>query len=162
MKFTRMALAAGIAGTCATLVAGCSPPKPVAAAPQPPFNASLSVPEFMTHVMEPSAERFWDGSGVMVDRQGIRDLAPTTEAGWKSLEDGAAGVAEAGNALMIPGRARAPVADWYRHAAQLSKAALEAKAVAEKHEKASLIEVGGKIDEACVSCHKQFWPGSEG
>jgi hypothetical protein len=112
--------------------------------------------EVMAHVMNPAAYQFWSGWGVVEDEHGSRDLAPKTEAEWKTIEDGAATVVLATNAIMIPGYARAPEADWNRLALEVQKIALEGKAAAEKHDKDALGEVGARLDTACDLCHEKF------
>ena len=72
------------------------------------------------------------------------------------METAAAVLIEAGNALQIPGRARAPEADWYRFAQQLTAEAVLAKAAAEKHDKAGAYSEGAKVYLICTACHKEY------
>jgi hypothetical protein len=143
---------------CAALLTACSPKTPAApAAPEAAkFNTDIDMVELMVHVVDPAAFAFWRGSGWEITEKGERDLSPTTEEGWKTLEDGAATVAEAGNLLMLPGRARAPEADWNRYANLLTQRAMEAKAAAEKKDKQAVFDTGGRLYEVCTACHKQF------
>ena len=139
---------------CAALLAACSQPKPPAAPAR--FNTSLPMTEFMDHVIDPASFAYWHGSGTEITRAGERDLSPTTEAGWVALENAAATLIEAGNALQVTGRARAPEADWDHFAQQLSARATEAKDAAEKKDKAAVFGDGAKIYEVCTACHKQY------
>lgn len=122
------------------------------------FNTTVDVKELMAHVIDPAAFMFWRGSGTEVTEAGERDLSPTTPEGWKVVEDGAAIVAEGGNMLMLPGRARAPEAEWNKYAKQLSERALEAKAAAEKQDKKAMFDTGARLYEVCVDCHHKFIP----
>ena len=58
----------------------------------------------------------------------------------------------------MPGRARAPEAEWNTYAKQLTERALEAKAAAEKQDKPAMFEAGARLYEVCVACHQKFIP----
>ena len=141
---------------CATLLAACSPQKPAAPVAQAKFNSSLPMTEFMDHVIDPASFAYWHGSGTEITKAGERDLSPTTEEGWVALENAAATLIEAGNALQVTGRARAPEADWNHFAQDLSARAAEAKDAAEKKDKAAVFADGAKIYEVCTACHKEY------
>jgi hypothetical protein len=134
----------------AVLLAACQPK-----AEQPAYTG-LDMQELMVHVVDPAAFAFWRGSGYVLTEAGEQDLAPTTEEGWKAVEDGAATVAEAGNLLMLPGRAREPVAEWNKYAKLMTERALEAKAAAEKKDKKAVFDTGGRLYEVCVACHEKY------
>ena len=123
---------------------------------QEPQYAGLDMQELMIHVIDPAAFAFWRGSGFELTEEGERDLSPTTEEGWKVVEDGAATVAEAGNLLMLPGRAREPADEWNKYAKLLTQRALEAKAAAEAKDKKALFDTGGRLYEVCVACHEKY------
>ena len=143
---------------CAALLTACSPGKP----PTPKadagvkFNTDLPMTEFMGHFVDPASFMYWKGSGVELTEKGERDLSPTTDEGWDVLVSGATMLVEAGNILQLPGRTRAPEADWNKYAQMLTDRALIARAAAEKHDKKAVFDEGGKIYEVCVACHEQF------
>src|SRR5439155_5024100 len=116
----------------------------------------LPMTEFMDHVVDPAAFAYWRGSGTEVTAKGERDLSPTTEEGWLEVENGAAVLIEAGNALQLPGRARAPAADWNRYAQLLTTRAVAAKAAAEAKDRKAVFDDGGRLYEVCTACHKQY------
>lgn len=125
------------------------------------YNTSIDVQELMVHVIDPAAFMFWRGSGYEITEAGERDLSPTTPEGWKTVEDGAAIVAEAGNMLMLPNRARAPEAEWNKYAKLMTERALEAKDAAMKQDKQAVFDTGGRLYEVCVACHTKFIPVTE-
>lgn len=143
--------------TMAVTLASCSKPKPPLPPPAP-YNLEIPVNELMAHVISPAAFAFWGGAGVVSNAAGEHDLTPKTEAEWKKVEDGAATVVEGVNTLMLPGRARAPQADWYRHATKVGKLAKAGKDAAEHQDRDAVWKIGGELDEACDDCHKQFMP----
>jgi hypothetical protein len=125
---------------------------------QAQYNTAIDVPELMIHVIDPAAFMFWRGSGFEITEEGERDLSPTTPEGWKTVEDGAAIVAEAGNMLMLPNRARAPEGEWNKLAKLMTERALEAKEAAMKQDKQAVFDTGGRLYEVCVACHQKFIP----
>jgi hypothetical protein len=136
---------------CLLALGACSPK-----GEQPAYNTQTDMAELMIHVIDPAAFAFWRGSGTEYTEQGERDLSPTTPEGWKTVEDGAATVAEAGNLLMLPGRPREPVADWNRYARDMTARALEAKDAAMRMDKQAVFDTGGRLYETCVACHEKF------
>ena len=138
-----------------TLIAACSPGKPTATAGAK-LNTDLPMTEFMGHFVDPAAFMYWKGSGYEMTEAGERDLSPTTDEGWDVLVTGATMLVEAGNILQMPGRTRAPEADWNKYAQLLTERALIARAAAEKHDKQAVFDEGGKVYEVCVACHEQF------
>lgn len=149
---------------CAALLAACSPPKkaePVTAvAAAAKFNTDLTMEEFMGHVVDPAAFAYWAGSGTEETAKGVRDLSPTTDEGWEKLENAAAIVAEAGNLMQLPGRERrlpgVPDSDWYKHAQDLTRVAMIAKAAAEKHDKDAVFKAGADLYSECTACHEKY------
>lgn len=148
MRVFRWLAAAGLVA-----LAGCSQ---AAKAPEAAYNTDLPMNELMGHVVDPASFAYWRGAGTEVTEAGERDLSPTTPEGWKVVEDGAATLIEAGNAMLIPGRPREPVADWNRYTQAMIKQAIVAKAAAERQDKEAVFEEGAKLYQTCVACHAQF------
>ena len=100
-------------GAAAALVLGCvATPVPAgdgatpAQGPAGPFTAHVDMPTFMEHVLTPAARTIWTANAVVIDAGGDHDLSPRTDGDWEKIESGAATLAEATNALMIPERVR--------------------------------------------------------
>lgn len=142
------------------LLSACSPGDPGGKRAVLPkgaeFNTDLPMSEFMGHFVDPAAFMYWKGSGTDITEQGERDLSPTTDEGWDVVVSGATMLIEAGNALQLPGRTRAPEADWIKYAQMLSDRAVIARAAAEKRDKQAVFDEGGRVYEVCVACHEQF------
>jgi hypothetical protein len=146
---------------CAALLAACSPQKSTETASATVVGAkfntdALPMPELMGHVVDTAAFAYWKASGTEETAHGTKDLSPTTEEGWEAMESAAATLIEVGNTLQLPGRARAPEADWYKFAQQLTAQAILAKAAAEKHDKAGTYSEGAKLYLICTACHKEY------
>lgn len=125
------------------------------APPQPQYDTTLNMKELMGHVVDPGAWAVWRASGEIDTQQGTESLAPKTEVQWEAAESGAAEVAEAGNLLLLPGRAHAEPA-WSDFARQLTKTALAAKAAAEAHDEKRLYDTGAAVYQVCTACHAKY------
>ena len=140
----------------ALLLTACNGKSAAPAAGAVKYDTSLTVTELMGHMIDPGAFMYWNATGEEVTEAGTTSKAPTTEEGWENMVTGVTIVAEAGNALQLPGRAIAPEADWNRYARQLTAQALVARAAADKHDAKLTTEEGAKLYQVCVACHKQY------
>jgi hypothetical protein len=154
----RLVTVAATAALTAALLAACQPQKPAATAEAGgavKYNVdALPMPEFMGHVVDPASFAYWKGSGTEETANGTKELTPTTDEGWESMETAAAVLIEAGNALQIPGRPRP--GNWNKYAQDLTAEAILAKAAAEKHDKQGVYTEGAKVYQICTACHKEY------
>jgi hypothetical protein len=124
------------------------------AATAPPFQAYVDMKTFMEHVLSPAAAIIWKVNGVVIDAKGEHDLSPKTDDDWEQIVSGAATLAEATNALMIPQRARDP--SWNPYVKKLADAADKAYRAAEAHDLKSISEVSDQLDGICAACHRHY------
>jgi len=122
--------------------------------PMPPFKAHVDMKTFMEHVLTPAAQIVWSVNGSIIDAKGERDLSPKTDDDWEKITSGAATLAEATNALMIPERAQD--AQWNFYAKKLADAGDKAYQAAEAHDLKSVAEVSDRLDGICASCHRHY------
>jgi hypothetical protein len=124
------------------------------AAGAPPFQAYVDMKTFMEHVLSPAAAVIWKVNGVVIDAKGEHDLSPKSDDDWEQIVSGAATLAEATNALMIPQRARDP--SWNPYVKKLADAADKAYRAAEAHDLKSISEVSDQLDGICAACHRHY------
>jgi hypothetical protein len=143
------------AGIAAALVIVCA-----AAAPSlgedagPPYRAYVDMKTFMEHVLTPAAKIVWSVNGVVIDEKGEHDLSPKTDDDWEQIVSGAATLAEATNALMIPERALD--GQWTFYARKLAEAADKAYVAAEAHDLKAISQVSDQLDGICAACHRHY------
>ena len=148
-RFPPVALAAVvIAGAVA------SPSMSEEAAPMPPFQAYVDMKTFMQHVLTPAATIIWRVNAVVIDEKGEHDLSPKSDADWEKIVSGAATLAEATNALLIPQRARD--LQWNFYVKNLAAAANKAYLAAEARDLKSIAEVSDRLDGICAACHRHY------
>jgi cytochrome c556 len=133
---------------------GSSPSISDSAASMPPFKPHVDMKTFMEHVLTPAAKVIWSVNGVTIDAQGEHDLSPKTDDDWENITSGAAMLAEATNALMIPSRAQD--AEWNSYVKKLADAADRAYQAAEVHDLKTVSEVSDRLDGICASCHRHY------
>jgi hypothetical protein len=144
----------GICCAAAVLCAIAAPSAGGDAVPTPPFQAHVDMKTFMEHVLTPAAKAIWSVNGVVIDEKGEHDLSPKSEADWEQIESGAATLAEATNALMIPQRALDP--QWNFYAEKLAEAANKAYLAAEARDLKSISDVSDRLDGICAACHRHY------
>jgi hypothetical protein len=135
------------------LLAGCEAPPPPP--PKPPFNTTLVVKQVMQWVIDPAADVIWDSVKTIITEKGTQEIAPHTDAEWENVRNAAATIMEAGNLLMVEGRAR-DQKDWFATARRLSDAGSEALKAAEAKNTEALFAAGGNIYKVCAACHQQY------
>jgi hypothetical protein len=141
----------------------------------------LTIRDLMQSIVDPSADAIWGAVGTIADKQGLRDLSPKTPEEWLELRGAAVRLIEGANLLMMPGREAAPagvgsdapgvelepaeitaLVTKERESFDTFAMALQAVSVevleAVKTKNADLlIELGGRMEEVCESCHQTFW-----
>jgi len=135
----------------------------------------------MESMIDPSADVLWGAAGSVLDKEGVHDLAPKTQGEWLDVRRAAVRIIEGGNLLMMPGRDAAPAGtksdapgveleppqitalirrkrkEFNAFAKALQALGLEALHATEAKNTDLLIEIGGRMEDVCESCHKTFW-----
>jgi len=120
----------------------------------PPFQPYVDMKTFVEHVLTPAAKVVWSVNAVVIDEKGEHDLAPKSDADWEQVVSGAATLAEATNALMIPQRALDP--NWNGYVKRLAEAANKAYVAAEAHDLKTISQVSDQLDGICAACHRHY------
>ncbi len=172
-----LALAAAIA------LAACTRAPQQTNPPLPPFKPSASIQDLMVSIVDPSASALWESVSSETTAAGTRENAPQTDAEWLAVRNRAVALQEAGNLLMMEGRAvthggkatedahvagvsspqqvrqaiDANRARFNGYARELHDVGSEAVAAVDARSPARLLAAGGKLDQACERCHSVFW-----
>ncbi len=121
------------------------------------YDTTLTMRELMAFVLEPAADGLWSTAGWVEDRDGYRELYPTTEEGWERVVASAAMVAESGNLLALPDRAIDNDA-WMIYSQGLTQAGFRAMSAAASRNKEDLFQAGADIYSVCSACHQAYDP----
>jgi hypothetical protein len=129
---------------------GCAePPKP------PPFTATADVRQLMARVLEPAADVYWDAVGSVEDSTGVTALYPRTPEAWDAVRNSAYVVAESGNLLMMPPRAR-DQGEWMALSVAMIKAGQQAIKAAEARDTSAVFNAGADLYDTCTACHSRY------
>ncbi|NQX88872.1 MAG: cytochrome c [Halioglobus sp.] len=126
---------------------------------KPAYDLAMNSHQLMEWVLEPAADIVWDSAGTIITAEGHRELAPGTDAGWDKVVRAGAVLREAGNLLMLPGRAAG--ADWLEYSQALSGAGRRVMAAANAQDPDALFDAGGHVYQICRACHDQYWVRDE-
>jgi hypothetical protein len=138
---------------CVALAAtvACGGPPPSA------YKPVADVKQLMQAVVDPSADAVWESVATIFTKEGAEERRPRTDKEWAAVRSHAMTLAESGNLLMMPGRAK-DGGDWMKFAQELVDTSAVALRAAEAKNVEGLLDVGGLIDEVCERCHKKYWP----
>ena len=82
---------------------------------------------------------------------------PKTDEEWTTVQNNALNLAEAGNLLLLPGRAK-DQGEWVKNAKTLIDRGSQAFKAANAKDAKALETIGDKIDETCEGCHAKYLP----
>jgi hypothetical protein len=132
------------------LFAACSSPPPA-----PPYRPVADVKQLMANVVEPAAEVYWDAVGTVIDQKGTIEIEPQSVEEWDAVRNAAYVVAESGNLLMMPSRAK-DAGDWMTMSQEMIEAGQRAIKAAEARNKTAVFDVGAEVYDACTNCHAKY------
>jgi hypothetical protein len=144
-----------------------------------------TIKDLMESIIDPSADVLWGAVKTIVDQDGIHEVFPTTQEQWLELRQAAVRIIEAGNLLMMPGRQAAPAGtksevpgvelepaqitalmkrkrkSFNAFAKALRGLGVEALRASDARNAPLMLEIGGRMQDVCESCHKTFWYPNE-
>jgi len=147
----------------------------------------VSVKELMRYMIDPASDNIFDAVKIVQTKNGTVERLPKTEEDWEKLRIGAVTLAEGIYLLKVPRpftpagdnndnttgpdateltpaqieakRAKDPVL-WNAKIEALRNVGLEVLEIAKKKKTDELWEASYNLDQACESCHIQYWyPG---
>ena len=127
----------------------------VAPVDAPAMTPVASIRQIMNGIVEPAARAVWTSVGTTVTAAGIDERAPHTPREWAALGNNAAALVEAGNLLLVGGRA-IDRAEWVAMSRALMDAGTLALEAAEGKNAEGIMVAGEKITVACDTCHQRY------
>src|SRR3989442_10978648 len=116
-------------------------------AQQSPFQPVGTMSQLMIDIIYPTSN----------DLFYIERTSPSNDSEWGAIERSALMLAESGNLLMMPGRAR-DQGDWIKDAKMLVDAGVAAFKAAKAKELDAVLAVNEQLVAACITCHQQYRP----
>jgi hypothetical protein len=140
-----------------------------------------TIKDLMESIVDPSADVLWGAAGTVVDEKGVQEMAPKTDEEWLGVRRAAVRIIEGGNLLIMADRDAAPAGtksevpgvelepaemtalikknrkSFNAFAKALQGLGLEALRASEAKNVDQLVEIGGRMEDVCESCHQTFW-----
>jgi hypothetical protein len=145
-----------------------------------------TIRDLMDSIVDPSADVVWGAVGTVVDQDGAHETFPKTPEEWLNVRRAAIRIIEGANLLMMPGRDAAPPgskseapgveleppeitvlirknrASFDAFARALQAVGAEAVRASDTQDTSALLDIGGRMQDVCESCHQAFWyPGAK-
>jgi hypothetical protein len=117
----------------------------VAIAQAPTFQPIGNMSELMINIIYPTSDAIF-----YVDRN-----PPAKDVDWNNLSNQALMLAESGNLLMMPGRARAK-GNWMNDCKMMIDAGAAAYKAAKAHDLEGVRAVNDALYASCVTCHAEY------
>ena len=114
---------------------------------RPPMRNVGSMSDLMVKIIYPASDALFY----------IETRTPKTDAEWTVLEGQALMLAETGNLLMMPGRAR-DQQQWMADAKLMLDAGAAAVKAARTKNVEAISALNDQLLESCTSCHKHYRP----
>jgi hypothetical protein len=121
----------------------------------PPIQAVATLEEVMHHMVIPNAQVIWKSTGTIMTVGNVQEIQPRTDEDWLGLEAASTILTEAGNLLMMPGRAK-DSGHWMDRARALREAGVSLHQAAKARDAAAIFERGGNLFDACQGCHFEY------
>jgi hypothetical protein len=121
----------------------------------PPIEAVATLEEVMHNMVIPNAEVVWSSVGTIYTVGKVEEIQPHNEEEWLAVERSATVLTEAGNLLMMEGRAK-DAGRWMQRAKALREAGASVHHAARARDAAAVFERGGLLFEACQGCHFEY------
>jgi cytochrome c556 len=188
-RFSIALFGAALASACGPSAKPASNSAPAAAPPQVlwgDMKPVVSVKELMRDMLDPASDYIFDAVKIVTTKNGTVETVPKTEEDWAKLRVGATTIAEGVYLLKVP-RPFTPPGDnnnsagpdatelspaqikeklekdpvlWNAKIEALRNVAKEVLDIVDKKNTAELWEASYNLDQACESCHLQYWyPG---
>jgi hypothetical protein len=132
------------------MCAGCRQPPA-----DQPFKAAATVRELMDGPIARATRTYWGSVSTIIDNAGVTEKFPMTDEEWEDVWSSAITIAESGNLLMMPPRARAD-GDWMKLSTALVDAGVSARKAAESRNPDKVLEAGEQVYNVCTQCHVQY------
>jgi hypothetical protein len=120
-----------------------------------PIAPVATVKQIMNGIIDPAATKVFDSVSTSATEKGIEEIAPANDQEWAALGDQAAALAEAGNRLLMEGRA-VDRGDWRTMSTAMIDAAKQTMKAAEAKSADAVLDAGSNLNTTCDNCHARY------
>lgn len=121
----------------------------------PQAEPVASVKQLMTGIITPASTVVYSSVSTLVTAAGVEETYPRNDDEWERVGANALALAEAGNLLMVEGRAVDNGA-WMRIAQDMVDAAKVSYNATVKKDTEALLASGETLNNSCDACHREY------
>jgi hypothetical protein len=140
------------------IIATARSARDVAAAEAVVLKPVASVKQIMKGIVGPSAAVVFTSVAFTTTVAGVEETAPRNDDEWEAVTNSAMALAEAGNLLMMDGRA-VDNQEWIRMSQAMIDAARVAVKATEAKSTEGVLASGDAINVSCDNCHRRYQRG---
>jgi len=118
------------------------------------LNAVATTREIMDGIVIPDSQAVFDA---VAYENGVLTKVPKGDDQWNRLRLHALAVAEAGNLLLMPPRAK-DAAEWATFSRAMTTKAAAVATAAESTNPDAVLLAGGELYDTCTACHGKYLP----
>ena len=127
----------------------------VATKPVVAVRPIASIKQIMNGIVAPGANAVFNAVSTTVTQKGIEEVFPRNDEEWAALGNSAAALAEAGNMMMVEGRA-VDAGDWIKMSQALVDAGTQALKAVDAKSTEAVLTAGETVNESCDNCHAKY------
>lgn len=125
------------------------------AAERAPIVPIATMKQIMSGIVNPASTVIFNAVSFTVTAKGTDTVAPRNDAEWAVVGTSAAALAEAGNLLMVDGRA-VDRGDWIKMSLAMIDAGRATLKAVEAKDPDAVLAVGENVNRSCDDCHQRY------
>lgn len=138
------------------VVTGARAARDVPARSGPDVAPIATVAQIMAGMVQPASETVFNAVSTSVTEKGVEEVMPRTDAEWAAVATGGALLAEAGNMMLLDGRA-VDQGEWVAMSKALTVAAGDVLKAVSAKDPEGVLNSGSEVYVACDNCHMRYW-----
>jgi hypothetical protein len=111
--------------------------------------------QIMRGITGPNARIVYDSVGIIMNTEGVKEIAPQDDEEWAAVANAAAAVIESGNLLLIGNRVL-DNGDWVTMTRAMMETGQAALKAAQDQDKDAILEAGSPLNDTCDACHAKY------
>jgi hypothetical protein len=126
-----------------------------AAAPGPAITPVATTKQIMNGIVSPASNAIFNAVSTTVTDKGIEEVFPRNDEEWAALGASAAALAEAGNLMLVEGRA-VDKGDWLKMSQAMIDAAKQTLKAVDAKSTEAVLASGEGVNTSCDMCHERY------
>ena len=130
-------------------------PPPSKTTPAAAIVPVATVKQLMKGIVGPASNTVFNAVSTTVTEKGVEEVAPHTDEEWETVGNSAVALAEAGNLMMMEGRA-IDKGDWIKMSQAMIDAGKQTLKAVEAKDADGVLAAGEPLNISCDGCHQRY------